>query len=92
MAAQMRQGDGVTWLAVVHWMVDGGRPRRRITLARPPTSSAKPAQLVAERLDGARAFSCDDRHRRHFFPVTARSFEGGHCGLQTGQMMAECPP
>src|SRR6202044_2573815 len=32
MAAQMRQGDGVTWLAVVHWMVDGGRPRRRITL------------------------------------------------------------
>jgi hypothetical protein len=34
MAARMRQGYGVTWLAVVHWMVDGGRTRRRITLAR----------------------------------------------------------
>jgi hypothetical protein len=28
------------WLAVVHRMVDGGSTRRRITLARPPTSSA----------------------------------------------------
>src|SRR5579862_611930 len=37
MAAQMRQGYGVTWLAVVHRMVDGGSTRRRITLARPPS-------------------------------------------------------
>ena len=63
MAAQMRQGDGVTWLAVVHRMVDGGSTRRQ---SRSPGLHllGEPAQLVAERLDGARAFTCDDRHRR----------------------------
>ena len=56
MAAQMRQGDGVTWLAVVHWMVDGGRTRRRITLARPPTSSAnrRSSSLSASNASAAR--------------------------------------
>ena len=91
MAAQMRQGDGVTWLG---WFTGWLTAAARAAESRSPGLHllGEPAQLVAERLDGARAFTCDDRHRRHFFPVTARSFEGGHCGLQTGQMMAECPP